>query len=90
MMLIFKPTKSVMIGKNDGAFIGSIPKYLAALAPSNLPYFALASSVHGGLLPAPSLDLCRYLQWCFCTAANVDPSEEHGMDSEDVRSCSIM
>jgi hypothetical protein len=44
------------MGKNDGAFIGSVPKYLAALGPSNCPYFAFASSVHGGLFPVLSLD----------------------------------
>ncbi len=40
-----------MIGKNDGAFNGSRPKYRAARGPSYALCFAFASSVQGGLLP---------------------------------------
>ena len=66
-----KHTKRVMIGKKSGAFIGSVPKYFAALGPSKLPYFAFAGSVHGGLLPAVLLKLSLGLTTRFHTAANV-------------------
>lgn len=42
------------IGKNDGVLTLGVPKYFFALSLSNLLYFAFASRVHGGLLPASS------------------------------------
>lgn len=64
------------MGKNGGAenLSGSgTLKYCFARAPSNVPMVALAGSVHGGLLPDPTLmpprkmGCMEIVMWCLAS-----------------------
>jgi len=48
-------TKIDKTGKKSGVLISWILKYFFALSVSNVPYAALAGSVHGGLFPLITL-----------------------------------
>lgn len=70
------------MGKKSGVLISGAPKYRFARALSYVLYFALAGSVHGGLLP--EVPCQRGVFWAtgkwvlVRTAADIDPAQKHG------------
>lgn len=79
-------TRIERIGKKGGAFSSPVPKYFCARGPSYLPYFALASSVHGGLLPICRLSVdCIWIEgspgFTIRTAPYIDTAQEDGMET---------